>query len=172
VSKFYLVAKIISASADEGFVNISLFTDFPKHLYKLKKVYIDFFNDKKEFEIDKVKSSKDKFKLKLKKFNNKSDIEILLGKEIFISEKNLLKLPENQYYIHDLIGSRVLKNNDEVGMIKDVISLPANDVYVVKDKSGNEVLIPAVSDYVDSFIPEKKVMYLKSRGELYDTDED
>ncbi len=171
-TEYYLIAKIISTSGNEGFINITLFTDFPEHLYNLKKVYIDFFNDKKEFIIDKVKGSKDKYQIKLKNFDNAKDSEILVGKEIFIEEKNLLKLPENQYYIHDLIGSRVLRNNVEIGKIKDVISLPANDVYIVEDENGNEILIPAVHNYVESFDPDKKIMLLKPGEDLYDTDED
>ena len=171
MSEYYLIAKVISTSGNGGFVNITLFTDFPKHLYKLKKVYIDFFNDKKEFIIDKVKSSDNKYQIKLKNFDNAKDSGILIGKEIFIEEKDLLKLSEDQYYIHDLIGSVVLRNNVEIGKIIDVISLPANDVYVIQDKNGNEMLIPAVLDYVESFDPHKKIMLLKPGEDLYDTDE-
>jgi 16S rRNA processing protein RimM len=148
-----------------------LFTDFPDHLYILKKVYIDFFDDKKEFIIDNVKCSDDKYQVKLANFDDAKDTEILLGKEIFINEEDLLKLPRDQYYIHDLIGSIVLRNNVEIGKIIDVISLPANDVYVVEDKNGNEILIPAVLDYVESFDPHKKIMLLKPGEDLYDTDE-
>ena len=50
--------------------------------------------------------------------------------------------------------------------------MPANDVYVVKDNSGNEVLIPAVNDFVEKFDPDKKIMKLKPGEDLYDTDED
>ena len=172
VNDYYLIAKIISTSNNEGFVSITLFTDFPEHLSNLKKVYIDFFDDKKEFIIDKVKSSKDKYQIKLKNFDNEKDIEILIGKEIFINKEDLLKLPRDQYYIHDLIGSIVLRNNVEVGKIKDVISLPANDVYVIQDKNGIEILIPAIYDYVESFDPHKKIVLLKPGEDLYDTDED
>jgi 16S rRNA processing protein RimM len=172
VTEYYLIAKIISASGNEGFVNITLFTDFPEHLYSLKKVYIDFFNDKKEFIVDKVKNAKDKYQIKLKNFESAKDSELLIGKEIFIIERDLLKLQKDQYYIHDLIGSIVLRNNVEIGKITDVISLPANDVYIVQDKNKNEILIPAISVYVESFDPEKKIMLLKPGEDLYDADED
>jgi len=171
VSEYYLIAKVISTSGNGGFVNITLFTDFPDHLYILKKVYLDFFNDKKEFIIDKVKSSDNKYQVKLKSFDDAKDTKILIGKEIFIIEEDLLKLPKEQYYIHDLIGSVVLRNNVEIGKIIDVISLPANDVYVIQDKNGNEILIPAVDDFVESFNPDKKIMLLKPGEYLYDTNE-
>jgi 16S rRNA processing protein RimM len=171
VNDYYLIARIISTSGNEGFVNITLFTDFPEHLNSLKKVYIDFFNSKKEFIVDKVKNNKDKYQLKLKNFENAEEAEILTGKEIFIKEEDLLKLPKDQFYIHDIIGSVVLRNNVEIGKITDVISLPANDVYVIKNNLGEEILIPAVYDYVESFDSEKKIMLLKPGEDLYDDDE-
>jgi 16S rRNA processing protein RimM len=170
VNEYYLIAKIISASS-EGFVNISLFTDFPEHLYELKKVYLDFFDNKKEFRIDKIECSGSKYQIKFENFNDESDVGILIGKEIFIEEKDLIKLPDNHYFIHDIIGSVVLKNNVKIGKVTDVLSLPANDVYVVTDNAGNEILIPAVKDYIESFDPGKKIMKLKPGEDIYDTDE-
>jgi len=171
VNEYYLIAKIISSST-EGFVNITLFTDFPEHLFELHKVYIDFFNVKKEFKIDKVEGAGDRYQLKFENFNTASDTEILLGKEVYIEEKDLIKLPENKFFIHDIIGSIVLRNNVEIGKVTDVLSLPANDVYVVTNNSSNEILIPAVTDYIDSFDPGKKILKLKPGEDLYDTDED
>jgi 16S rRNA processing protein RimM len=172
VREYYLIAKILSASGNEGFVNIVLFTDFPRRLFKLKKVYIDFFDDKKEFTIDKVKRSNGNFQVKFKNFNNENDIGILIEKNIFIDKDDLTELPDDEYYIHDLLGSVVLRNNVEIGMIKDVLSLPANDVYVIEDEQGKEILIPAVHDYIESFNPEKKILLLKPGEDLYDSDED
>lgn len=168
-NEYYLVAKIISASY-EGYVNIALFTDFPEHLYELKKVYIDFFESKKEFKIDKIKGSGNRYQIKFQNFNDESDTEILIGKEIFIEEKDLVKLPVNQFYIHDIIGSVVLRNNVEIGKVTDVLSLPANDVYVIRDNSGNEILIPAVNEYIINFDPDKKILKLKPGEDFYDAD--
>jgi 16S rRNA processing protein RimM len=172
VSEYYLIAKILSASGNEGFVNIDLFTDFPDHLFNLKKVYIDFFENKKKFIIDKVKNSNDSFTVRFRNFNNQKDVDILIGKNIFIDEDDLTDLPEGQFFIHDLLGSVVLRNNVKIGIIKDVLSLPANDVYIIEDEKGNEILIPAVHIYIESFDPENKTLQLKPGQELYDTDED
>ncbi len=172
MKEYYLFAKILSASGSEGFVKISLLTDFPKHLFNIKRVYIDFFDTKKEFIIDKVKRSDDNFLIKFKNFNDEKGTDILKGKEIFIDEKDLIKLPKDHYFVHDMIGSTVLKNNVEIGKVKDVLSLPANDVYVVEDENGNEILIPAVNDYIKEFDVSKKILYIKPGEELYDNDED
>lgn len=170
MSDFYLIAKVIAAGK-EGFLKISSFSDFPDRFFNLEKVFIDFFGEKKIFFIDKISKEKEHFLFKFKNFGKEDDLSIFLNKEIFIDEENLIKLPDNYYFIHDLIGSRVLRNNAEFGIVKDMQILPANNVYIIEDKTGQEILIPAVSDYIESFDPEKKILILKPGGKIYEEDE-
>ena len=171
MSEYFLIAKIVSIIGKDGFVKILSFSDFPERFQDLKKVYFDFFGEKKEFVVEAVKQQKNSFALKFKNFDNDNDVKILLGKEIFVDEANIVKLPENYFFIHDLIGSTVFRNEKEIGKIKDVLSYPANDVYLIQDNNGSELLIPALSDLIESFDPKEKILILKSGGELYD-DED
>jgi 16S rRNA processing protein RimM len=134
-------------------------------------VFIDFFNDKKEFLVEKVEKTKDFFIIKFENFDSDTDVRILVGKDIFVSSEDAVKLPENYYFTHDFSGSRVYRNNMEFGIVKDVLHYPANDVLVIKNSEGSEVLIPAVADYIESYNPEEKILILKPGGELYE-DED
>ncbi len=170
MNEFYLIAKILSVYGNEGFVKILSYTDFPERFFDLKEVYLDFFDDKKEFFVEKVKKKKDTFLLKFKNFNSASETEILIGKEIFVDKENLIKLPENYFFVHDLIGSKVFRNDVLLGVIKDVLKYPANDVYLI-DNLGEEILIPAAFEFIQSFDPEKKILVLKPGDALYD-DED
>lgn len=172
MEEYFLVAKIVSAFGRDGFVKISSFTDFQERFFKLKKVYLDFFGEKKEFIVEEVKNSKGSFSFKFKNFNNEEDVKILVGKEVLVDGKELIKLPEDYYFIHDLIGSKVLRNNVEIGKIRNVVSFPANDVYVIENEQGKEILVPAVHDYVENFDPAGKVLKLKPGKKLYEDDED
>jgi 16S rRNA processing protein RimM len=135
-------------------------------------VFVDFFNEKKKFFIEDVKRKKDYFLIKFRNFNSERDVELLIGKEIFVDKANLVKLPEDQFFVHDLIGSEVYRNDKLLGVIKDVLPLPANDVYVVNDVEGNEILVPAVKEIILEFNPETKMLILKPGEDLYETDED
>ena len=170
MKEFFLIAKIVSIHGKEGFVRISSFSDFPERFFNLQKVYIDFFDDKKEFFVEKVKKQKNDFLLKFKNFESGKELEILVGKEIFVERKDVVKLPESYFFVHDLIGSKVLRNNEEFGIIKDVLSFPANDVYVI-DNKGKEILIPAVMSFIESFDPENKIMILIPGDDFYEKDE-
>lgn len=171
MSEFYLIATISSAFGKSGAVKIISHSDFPDRFFSLSEVYIDFFNSKKLFFVENVKQHNNIFTIKFRNFDSDKDVEILIGKDIFVDDEHLVKLPENHFFIHDLIGSRVVRNDKEIGIIKDVLKYPANDVYVVIDKTGNDLLIPAVMDFIDSFDSGNKILKLKPGEELYDDDE-
>jgi 16S rRNA processing protein RimM len=170
VKDYVLIAKILSVSGKDGFVKILSYSDFPGRFFGLKKVYIDFFGDKKNFNVERVIQKKDSFLLKFFNFNSAEDAEILTGKEIYIDEQEAVQLPEFTFFIHDLIGSTIVEEGRSLGIIKDVLSIPANDVYVVETSEGNELLIPALKDNIEKFDPVEKILVLKPGSSLYDED--
>ena len=171
MSDFYLIATVTSVSGKNGAVKIISYSDYPERFFYLSKVYIDFFGEKKLFFVEKVKQNKNIFILKFKNFDSEQDSEILVGKKIFVDEENLVKLPDNHFFIHDLIGSRVIKDDKELGVIKEVYQYPANDVYVIEDAEGKEILLPAILKFIESFDNAKKILKLNSGEDLYEDDE-
>ena len=171
MSDFYLIATVTSVSGKNGAVKIISYSDYPERFFYLSKVYIDFFGEKKLFFVEKVKQNKNFFILKFKNFDSEQDSEILVGKEIFVDEENLVRLPDNHFFIHDLIGSRVIKDDKELGVIKEVYQYPANDVYVIEDAEGKEILLPAILKFIESFDNAKKILKLKPGEDLYEDDE-
>jgi 16S rRNA processing protein RimM len=171
VSDYYLIATVTSVSGKKGAVKIISHSDYPERFLELSKVYLDFFGEKKLFFVEKVKQSKNLFTLKFRNFDTELDSAILVGKEIFVDEENLVRLPDNHFFIHDLVGSRVIKDDIELGIIKDVLQYPANDVYVVEDSEGKEVLLPAISSLIESFDKVEKILKLKPGEDLYEDDE-
>lgn len=172
MNDYFLIAKIVSVFGKDGFVRISSYSDFPERFFDLKKVYMDFFGEMKVFGVEKVLKKKDFFVLKFKNFDSEENAQALVGKDLFVDEEDVVELPKDVYFVHDLIGSKVYRNNSVFGTIKDVLSFPANDVYVIEGENGEEKLIPAVRSFVESFDPVKKILVLKPGEDLYDDDED
>jgi 16S rRNA processing protein RimM len=170
LSDFFLIAKIVSAFGKKGAVKILSYSDFPERFLNLSKVYIDFFEDKKLFFVESVERHNDFFAVKFRNFNSAQDADFLSGKEIFVDTENLVKLPENNFFIHDLVGSKVFRNELEIGIVKEVLQYPANDVYVVRN-GDEEILIPAVLEFIESFDAVNKILILKPGDDLYEDDE-
>ena len=162
MNDYFLVAKITSFFGKEGFVKIEPYSDFPERFLELQIVFVDFWGDKKKIEIEKVTQLNNTFALKFKFFNNQRDAGVFIGRKMFVEEKDLVELPEHNYFVHDLIGSKVFQNDVEIGEVTDVLSTPANDVIVIMGKEKKEILIPLVLDFIDKFDPEKRILILKS----------
>ena len=141
------IGQIVNTQGLKGEVRINPFTDDITRFDKLKKIYVD--KDKKKLEIEKVRYVKNLVIAKFKGLNKIEDVECFKGKYIFIDEIDKLQLPEDTYYITDLIGSKVIDNatNNEIGTITDVFSTGSNDVYVVKTLD-KEILLPAIKQVI------------------------
>ncbi len=75
--------------------------------------------------------------------------QALRGALIEIEESDLPALPQDQYYLHDLVGLAVVTTGGrELGRLHEVLRTGANDVYVVRGKGRKEALIPAIPDVV------------------------
>lgn len=137
---------------------VSPVTDFPDRFVVGLNVFIDVFGDRKLFIIDDVINDKGKVYLKFQNFDSSDSIDFLINKKIFVKEEDLVKLEADTYFVHDLIGCKVYKDLKFFGYLKEVYSLPANDVYVVDDEKGEEILIPAIEKYVKSInIKDKRI---------------
>jgi 16S rRNA processing protein RimM len=173
VDDFFLIAKIVSTAGNKGFLKIISYSDFPERFDSLKKVFIDFFGEKKAVVVEKVEkqSRKSGILLKFRDFNSPEDVRILVGKNVYVDQTGLVTLPEGFFFIHDVIGSQVFRNGERFGIVKDVLVYPANDVYVIEETGGKEILIPAVKDYVETFDPDKKVLILKPGSRIYENED-
>jgi len=170
VNDFFLIAKIISLYGKNGLVKIKPFSDFPERYFQLEEVFVDFWGDKKKLFVEVVNGRGNFFTLKFKNFDDERDAGVLLGRDIYISENDVVELPEGSYFIHNLIGSEVFRGDNNIGEITDVIQAPANDVISVKGEKDKEILIPFVLEFIEKFDSENKKLYLK-KDIVYD-DED
>ena len=88
--------------------------------------------------------------LKLKGIDDRNAAESLRGKVLFVDEAHRAKLPEGEYFVHDVLGLAVREEGGtDLGTVADVLRYPASDVYVVRGDRG-EILIPAVKEFVRS----------------------
>jgi 16S rRNA processing protein RimM len=78
---------------------------------------------------------------------------------VYIKAKEAPKLPEGQIYQHELIGFQVIDENDQpLGELVEILETGANNVYVVKDETGGELLLPAIPSVVLNIDPGRRVM--------------
>lgn len=165
---YYLIARIVSLIGNDGFVKVESVSGFQERFEKLHKVYLDFWGDKKIFTVENVKEYRNSFSIKFLNFDSQRDSQVLIGREVFVDDKDFLKLPGDHFFINELIGSKVFKNEKLIGEITDVLKMPANDVMSIKGDKGKEILLPVVLEIIESFDPVEKIMVIKEDYNLSD----
>ena len=78
---------------------------------------------------------------------DRSAAEALRGAVLVVPEAWLPDLSEGEWWAYQLEGCEVRTVSGRIlGIVKEVIPNPANDLWVAVDDEGNETLIPALAD--------------------------
>ena len=134
-------------------------TDDPERFLDLAQVTLDTGREQITLEIQNVKFFKNMVILKFKGYDNINDIEKYKGKDLLIHRDQAVKLKEDEYFVTDLMGLKVVAEEGTVlGILKEVIPTGANDVYVVQPENGKELLLPAIKDCILNVDLEKGIM--------------
>ena len=124
-------------------------TDNVRRFDDLKEVILDTGKEQLNLHVTSVKYFKNMVILKFKEFDNINDIIPYKGMDLLVTRENAIPLEEGEYYIADIIGSKVITDEDKIlGTLTDVLQTGANDVYVVKTKDGKEVLLPSIEECI------------------------
>ena len=80
---------------------------------------------------------------------NDNEIASLRGATVVVDRSERFSLPDDEYYIDDLVGLVVKDAQGSViGRLAEVWETPANDIYQVLDDDGREILLPAIDDVI------------------------
>lgn len=159
MTEYFEIGQIVNTFGIKGMVKIKPFTDDINKFDKFKKIYIKKENTKKEYQIEEVKYHKQMVLMKLKGINTPEEADLLRGSYLIINREDEEPLEEGEYYIIDLLGLEVYTDeNVLLGKLEDIYNTGSNDIYVVKDELGKQVLLPAISDVIKNIdIKNKKI---------------
>lgn len=168
MEEYLRVGVISSTHGIRGEVKVYPTTDDNKRFKKLKNVILDYKGQYIDLEVSSVKFFKDMVILAFTDYDDINKIEKYKGCDLLVTRDNAVPLKENEYYICDLVGCNVYtENDDEIGILEDVITTGANDVYVVKTPEGKEILLPVIKECIlDVNIEDKKVIAHIMKGLL------
>ena len=158
--EYFEIGQIVNTSGLKGVIKVKPFTDDITKFNNLKTIYISIKKELKEFKIEEVRFNKNMVFLKLEGIDRVEEAESYRNLYLKIKRDKNEKLEENSYYIVDIIGSKVYTDcGEELGEIIDVFSTGSNDVYVVKDNLGKQILLPAIKDVIKNVdIKNKKII--------------
>ncbi|MCL6446423.1 MAG: ribosome maturation factor RimM [Alicyclobacillus sp.] len=144
---------ITGTHALRGEVRVLPKTDFPEKRFRQgSRLYVRRTGESPIREVV-VRSGRPHKQFWLVAFDGLSsinDVEHWRGYELCIHQSQLDPLPDGMYYIHQLLGLRVVTDDGRlVGKLVEVLTPGANDVYVVRGPmQKKDVLLPAIRDCI------------------------
>ena len=136
--------RITNTHGVHGEVKIEVWLDSPANLQHYRRVFIDG-------QERKLLSARPQNRFAIARLEDVDDVNTampLKGKMIYIAREDAL-LPPGGYFLQDLLDARVvLEDGSPVGVLTEILERPANNVYVVTDPDGKEILIPVVPAFI------------------------
>jgi 16S rRNA processing protein RimM len=156
--EYTIIGKITGTHGIKGDLKVFPLTDSTDRFFQLEKAYVG--ESKSKVKISDVKLHKGMVLLRFQDLDDINKVLVFKNQYLFVDEEDKVKLPDNHYFISDLLGCRVYdKSESFIGNMTDVIQNSANDVYVVTAENGKEYLIPAVEAFIVSVdVVEKKII--------------
>ena len=155
--EYLQIGKIVNTHGVRGEVRLIPLTDDPHRFDDLEYVYLEINNNMEKYILKDVKYTKGSVILKLSGIETMEAAESLRDCFVLVDRRNAVKLPKDSYFICDILDCEVFEENGLLlGKLIDVLHTGSNDVYVIKNGEGRELLLPALKSVVRTILPDQK----------------
>ncbi len=163
------VGKIVNTHGLRGEVKVVPWTDYPEVFEDIEYVYIKKKNDYERLDIKGIKYQKSNLIVRFSQLKDINEAEKYKNMVLYTEREMLGDLPEGTYYIADLIGLDVVKEDGEkVGVIADVFNTGSNDIYDIKREGKKNMLLPVIDEVVLNIDIEAKKVTVRMMDGLED----
>ena len=153
--KKLLVGKINGFFGLQGWVKVFSYTSPRSNILNYSPWSIKSEDIFQEIDVIKGREQSKTIVAHIKGIDNREDSQKFIGKDVYIDKDQLPELKEGKYYWHELIGFKVINNNQEnLGVVDYFVETGANDVLVVRGKK--EHWIPYIEPFLISIDSQNK----------------
>lgn len=162
---FLILGKLRRPHGVQGEIPLEVYTQMLELLIPGSLVYVG--DAHQPYTIENTRWKQELLLLKFTEVNDRTLISELTNELVYIKTNELPSLSEGDFYYHNLIGLQVYEDNGLfLGVLREVLQTGANDVYLIQNDTGDEVLIPATEEMIlDIDLDQKKMVV--SRMEWY-----
>jgi 16S rRNA processing protein RimM len=130
-----------------GEIIMDVHTDFPNRIKSGRKIYIGDKHESATF--DTVRVHGDSLLISLRGYDTPEAVGRFRNQWVHVKAKDVPPLPEGQHYKYEIVDLEVIDDQgNPLGRIAEILETGANDVYVVRDEAGREILLPAIPSVV------------------------
>jgi 16S rRNA processing protein RimM len=153
-----IVGRVLGPWGVHGELRVEALTDDPQRFAPGSSLFLDG----SAATVVSSRKHRGGIRLKLDAVNNRSQAESLLGKTLTVPSGRFRPLPEGSYYYFQIIDIEVwTEDGEHLGLVAEVLSTGANDVYVVRNGDAGEILLPAIKHVILDIDPDAKKMLVR-----------
>ncbi|MEK3786484.1 ribosome maturation factor RimM [Paenibacillus sp. FSL K6-1230] len=164
------VGKIVNTHGIRGELKILSSTDFPEDRFAKgsELLIVSEQGAPIPVTVETSRFQKNMVIVKFKEYGNINDVEKYKGSMLKITADRQGELGQDEFYFHQIVGCEVFTEEGELlGTIKEILTPGANDVWVVKQKNGKDLLLPYIEEVVLQVdVSEKRVTVRLMEGLL------
>ena len=154
----YLVVGFLRrAHGLRGEIIMDLHTDFPERLHSGRKLFIG--EEHKPMTLTGVRPHAKGMLVKFKDIETPEAAGQMRNQWVYVPTTDVPSLPEGKVYQHELFGFEVVdEDHNPLGELVEIIETGANDVYVVRNEAGKEILLPAIPSVILEIDADRRLM--------------
>jgi 16S rRNA processing protein RimM len=145
--EYLVIGKLRHPHGLRGEMLMEVITDFPERLQPGVQVFVG--EDHRPLHLRSQRNHAKGLLVAFKGFETPESVGEFRNAMVFTATAQLPKLPEGEYYHHQLIGLDVVSDEgQELGRLTEIMTTAANDIYVIHNQAGQELLLPAIDEVV------------------------
>lgn len=145
--KFVAVGRVVRPHGVRG---VLLVTAISPLLDSLREGSTVWLGDRElHSTVSYIRPHRQRYLLALDNLTDREQAEAWREAEISVAMDAQTNLPEGSYFYWQVLGLQVkTEKGESLGQVASIIETGANDVYVVRDEAGSEILLPAIAEVV------------------------
>lgn len=169
--QFLEIGKIVAVQGLKGEVRVQYYCDSVDVICDFDRLFLG--KEKTEYEVEKARPHKTLAVIKLGGIDDVEVARTLVGKMLYINRDDT-ELPEDTYFIQDLIGMSVIDVDTGkcYGKIDDVYQNGAADVYSIRTEDKKQLMFPAIPEVLIEVDTENDIMKIRPLKGLFSDEEE
>ncbi len=145
--EFLVVGRVLRPHGIRGALVVEGFSDFIHSLRAGSEIHLG--PDNVPLKIVSIRKHKNKYLLTHDASVDRTEAEAYRDFEVKLRFQETEPLGEGEYFYWQIIGMEVLSEaGEQLGVVSEIRETGANDVYIVRNDEGRELLLPAIKSVI------------------------
>lgn len=156
-----IVAKLLRPHGVRGAINVLPYSDYLERFHDLETVFLENESGKviRKLEVDRADIRDTKVYLHFRDYPDRTAVEALKGLFISIPREEAVELPQDTWFITDLVGCDVISEREgNIGVVKEVVYNSAQDMLLIAKDGEKDIYLPMIRAFILNVdIAEKRI---------------